>query len=47
MTDPTRTCVRCVCINVCTVHRGMHRQIMYDYPGVVEEALPFDVNDLA
>ena len=47
MTDPTRTCVRCICFNVCTVHRGMRRQIEFDYPGVIQEALPFNVIDLA
>jgi hypothetical protein len=47
MGDPSRTCTRCVSFNVCTVHRAMHRQLTFDYPGVIQEVLPFNVIDLA
>lgn len=47
MTDPTRICARCTHLVTCTVNRGVYRQLMYDYPQVAADALPFDVNNLA
>jgi hypothetical protein len=47
MRDPSRVCGRCTHLVTCTVNRGVHRQIVYDYPQVTLEALPFDVNELA
>jgi hypothetical protein len=47
MGDPSRTCARCTHLVTCTVNRGVYRQLIYDYPQVTADALPFDVNNLA
>ena len=47
MGDPSRICTRCISFSECTSYRGMYKQLMFDYPGVIEGALPFDVNNLA
>jgi hypothetical protein len=44
MSDPNRLCVRCNHFQVCTIHRGVHRALTFDFPNTEH---PFETPQLA